>query len=326
MLSDVFVDRYENLALWTVWSPSDQKLLTQCTQIVKEDLFPVRKAKDGKDMNESEWALATKLLCRELGVQSLSPTHYQTPNGASWKYSARQQALNFLAKQPADPRNVDKFIKDRLSFVELMFRRAHENALQNEKGSPFLRQLSQQETNALAIAAEEINVRFARAGAPLNYHNGFIQVSRDSVVAREVERPFWSLVDNPRWVNVDLEMKEAIDRRDSGQSDAAFYAGKALESTVKVIAHERNWTTGKEKGGADHASNLFSATGDRFLNEWQLQSIKYIFSRLRNPFGHGAGVGEAPALSTEEIDWAISMCMTWISLLVKRHERSHCAD
>ena len=31
-------------------------------------------------------------------------------------------------------------------------------------------------------------------------------------------------------------MKEALDHRDTGQRDAAFYAARALESTIKIIS------------------------------------------------------------------------------------------
>ncbi|QQQ44130.1 hypothetical protein JJL50_08945 [Stenotrophomonas maltophilia] len=324
MLSDVFIDRYEETTIWRVWSNAERKLLVQCSQIVSEDLFP-KSIREGKDSNEGNWEKGSALLCRELGCKSLYATRYQGANNTWWPYSVRQQAINFLCQVPSDGDSADRFIKARLSLVELMFRLFFERVSYMENAQlpvgSFSHQSFLRDKSKLEEASTELNARLARAGAPLNYHNGFIQISRDTVVAAHVERPFWSLVDHPRWANVDMEMKEAIDRRDSGQSDAAFYAGKALESAIKVIGHERGWTTGKEKGGADHASNLWRAGGERMLEEWQVISLKYIFSRLRNPFGHGAGVDPPLALSPMEIDWAISMSMSWISLLVRTHEQ-----
>lgn len=322
VLSDVFVDRYEMVSVWTIWSSVERKLLVQCAQILKEDLFPVAKRNDGTDFNEKYWRDASQKLCRELGIPSLAPAGYRDAKGHWWTNSVRAQALQFLQGTPAPDADVDRFIKERLSFVELLFRSAHEECQKNEAGrsQSFLGEILSHQARILQIASDELNVRFARAGAPLNYHSGFIQVSRDTVLAREIERPFWALVDHPRWSNVDLEMKEAIDRRDSNEPDAAFFAGKALESAIKVIGHDRNWTTGKEKGAADHTGNLYSAAEDRILAEWQVQSIKFIFARLRNPFGHGAGAGEPPSLSVAEIDWAIAMSMNWIALLVRKHE------
>lgn len=324
MLSDVFIDRYEDTTIWTAWSHAERKLLVQCAQLLSEDLFP-KVIVEREDANEKNWARGSALLCRELGCKSLSPTQYQAANKSWWNYSVRQQSISFLSQVPSANDSVDLFVKMRLSLVELMFRQFFERVSQAESANYAIGSWSHQcylrDSSKLEAAATELNARLARAGAPLNYHNGFIQISRDTVVATHVERPFWSLVDHPRWANVDVEMKEAIDRRDSGQSDAAFYASKALESAIKVIGHERGWTTGKEKGGADHASNLWRAGGKRMLEEWQVVSLKYIFSRLRNPFGHGAGVDPPLALSPMEIDWAISMSMTWISLLVKTHDQ-----
>jgi hypothetical protein len=222
--------------------------------------------------------------------------------------------------------DVDVFVKERLSFVELMFREAHERNGRMEaivsKHPRFFGDVYDQNVKTLETATQEINVRFSRAAAPLNYHNGFIQISKDVLSTQQIERPFWDLVDDPRWINVDLEMKDAIDRRDSGASDSAFYASKALESAIKVIGHERQWSTGKERGAADHTDNLSSKTEKRLLEQWQVDSLKSIFARVRNPLGHGAGAKDPVKLSTEEIEWAISICMTWISLLVRSHMRN----
>lgn len=65
---------------------------------------------------------------------------------------------------------------------------------------------------------------------------------------RQVETPFWSTVSDKTWMNVDTDMKEALDLRDSDGPDPAFYAARALESTVKIISDRKGWTTGKEKG------------------------------------------------------------------------------
>ncbi|MET4680594.1 AbiJ-NTD4 domain-containing protein [Stenotrophomonas rhizophila] len=328
MLSDVFFNRYEGTPLWSKWSLLEQRLLVQCSQILEGDLFPIVTNADRKDSNSLFWDRSTSQLCRELGRTNLSATHYKS--GGSWfPYNVRSQALNFLRAVPANVPDIDAFVKERLSLVELLFREAHERNGKMEatahKSPGFFSAVHSRNVTALEAATEEINVRFARAGAPLNYHNGFIQISRDALSAQRIERPFWVLVDDPKWLNVDLEMKDAIDRRDSGASDSAFYASKALESAVKVIGHERRWSTGKERGAADHIDNLTNKTGDRMLQSWQVDSLKTIFSKVRNPLGHGAGPMNAVQLTSEEIDWAISTCMTWISYLVRNHMRRQAA-
>jgi len=94
----------------------------------------------------------------------------------------------------------------------------------------------------------ELNERFRRARAPLSYHNGFIQVSMDEVIEQNIAKPFWDLVADPLWQNVDIDMKEALDRRDSNGKDPALFAAKALESTIKILSDNKGWSSGREKG------------------------------------------------------------------------------
>jgi hypothetical protein len=84
-------------------------------------------------------------------------------------------------------------------------------------------------------AVDEFNTRFLQARCNLNYHNGFIQRSNDALSEQQVEKPFWALVADPQWKNVDLDM-EALDQHDSGARDPAFYAARALESTIKIVS------------------------------------------------------------------------------------------
>ncbi len=72
----------------------------------------------------------------------------------------------------------------------------------------------------------------------------------------EAEEPFWKLVADPIWKNVDTDMKEAIDRRDGGERDPAWYAARALESTIKIISGEKGWSHGREKGAHNYIDNL----------------------------------------------------------------------
>lgn len=65
-------------------------------------------------------------------------------------------------------------------------------------------------------AVNELNARFREANCQLHYHNGFVQSSEDQTVAQEIETPFWKPVAQPRWQNVDHDMKEAIDLRNTG--------------------------------------------------------------------------------------------------------------
>ncbi|HTG39015.1 hypothetical protein [Sphingomonas sp.] len=82
----------------------------------------------------------------------------------------------------------------------------------------------------------DLNERLRLALYKLTYHNGFIQLFEDETVNTAVAKPFWALVGAAPWANVDLQMKEAIDRRDNGDRMAAFHAVCALESCIKIIS------------------------------------------------------------------------------------------
>ena len=101
--------------------------------------------------------------------------------------------------------------------------------------------------SALSIIQTEINQRLKLHNMPLAYHNGFFQLSADPVIEAHVASPFWALVSNSKYKNVETDILQAIDLYDTGGRDPAFYAAKALESMIKIICNEKNLITGKEK-------------------------------------------------------------------------------
>ena len=173
-------------------------------------------------------------------------------------------------------------------------------------------------SSGIQSAVEELNVRLRQAGYPLHYHNGFLQFSQDRAIERNVEAPFWTLVAGPKWGNVDHDMKDAIDLRDTGGRDPAWYAARALESTVKIISDEKGWTHGGEKGAHNFIDNLVSKSNGRFVEVWEADQLKTFFTAVRNPFGHGPGSAPMPSLAPPQTDWAIAFCMAWIRSLIVR--------
>ena len=112
-------------------------------------------------------------------------------------------------------------------------------------------------------------------------------------------------------------MKEALDRRDTDARDPAFYAARALESALKIVSDEKEWTHGKEKGAHSYIDNL-AAKRSAFIADWEADALKHFFSKVRNPLGHGPGTGKMPELSRQQTDWAIEMSMVWIKNLIRR--------
>jgi hypothetical protein len=172
--------------------------------------------------------------------------------------------------------------------------------------------------DSLQRALDELNDRFREASMPLEYHNGFVQFVQDGLTQRQMAAPFWDMLQDPKWANVDMDIKEAIDRRDNNGRDPALYAAKALESTLKIISDEKGWTTGKEKGASNYIDNLLSKANGSYIADWEADVLRLIFSRIRNPLGHGPGTAPPPVLSEKQTTWVIEACMGWIKSIATR--------
>jgi hypothetical protein len=342
MLTDIFAYRYSKTALWEAYTETVSKLLVQAFRLVEERVIPIR-----LDDAEEKWKKIHDDLSMEFGVRELSPRN------DGWNAIRMDFVCNaFMMATPSRGVNADEFIKHRLSFIELAFRmreeelRAYSVGLagriiaairrENERMA-FLRKngtaTNDVDTDAVRrrVTEEtekpnadfrsvvlELNERFRRAGTRLNYHNGFIQLGGDELAEREVERPFWSLVAAPKWKNVDTDMKEAFDRRDAGDRDPAFYAAKALESTIKIISDDKGWTHGGEKGAHSYIDNLGAGKNGQFVTAWERDALKSFFTCVRNPLGHGPGNEQMPELIAQQTNWTIETCMSWIKSLIER--------
>lgn len=345
MLIDIFARRYESKVLRDTFEQRDSRLLLQAFRILSEDMYPYYRNGKEDSQGVAFWTNLHRNLSRELGVQELSRQWYSHTtkwNGndhiQTHQYSKVNVCENWLIQPAAG--SVDDHIKERLSLIELGFREREDeiNTMNakpifttTENPAAFLRStmrvpgnkaevvlaLRAQETTKFHASVDELNERFRQAGYPLNYHNGFIQILTDDLIQREVETPFWSLVAPPQWANVDIDMKEALDLRDSDGRDPAFYAARALESTIKIISDQKGWTHGKERGAHNYIDHLASST-NAFISKWESASLKDFFTNVRNPFGHGAGRAQMPTLSRPQTEWAIEFSMSWIKNLIRR--------
>lgn len=350
MLTDIFAFRYANRNIWDAYSTKESRLLVQAFSVVK-DMNPYYNYEGREDpVGKAFWKSLHDRMAVELGLQKLSQTafSYQT------MYQGKQSTLthshtwltvceNWLVQSPAGNDDIDAFIKERLSLVEVALRDGElavskANAELPQKildaklnakrrlpgrlripGDPEtdLRARNKKRNESFQVRVDELNTRFRQAGCKLHYHNGFIQISEDELFLQEAEEPFWMLVADPIWKNVDTDMKEAIDRRDGGERDPAWYAARALESTIKIISGEKGWSHGREKGAHNYIDNLAKKDA-LFIERWESDALKSIFTELRNPFGHGPGSEEMPSLTPQQINLAIELCISWAKSLIKR--------
>ncbi|WP_417684975.1 AbiJ-NTD4 domain-containing protein [Pseudidiomarina gelatinasegens] len=352
MLTDIFAYRYLDSPIWDSFDENARRLLVQGFRIVAEQLFPYYHA-NGNEKSEARaiWGGLNKKLAMELGLKDLSSPiygYYSDWNGNKHWVSGSWPKItvceNFVLAEYDGSVTADQFVKERLSFIELAFRQREEklselNASLDKRvqqaeleakmkparglrlpGSPgdTLRAWNQTQNELFRASCNELNERFRRSRVKLHYHNGFIQISEDEAVLRQIEQPFWNLVGDPMWQSVDHDMKEAIDLRDSGGRDPALFAAKALESAIKIISDVNGWTRGTEKGAANYIDNLRAKANGEFINGWERENLVEFFSKVRNPFGHGAGSDPVPELSVPQTDWAIEFCMIWTKNLIRR--------
>lgn len=348
MLTDIFADRYSTVELWNAVGEPERRLLVQVYRILPEQICPYWVDEKETARGKAFWTDIHSRLSMELGLKSLSPLAYsyqRTWNGKAQTVTGTRTinvvCEKWMLKAFDDSVSADRFIKERLSLVEIAFRkRGEEIAAANANLSvpieaaqrpvpgrstlrvPGGRASGRRAANATLNAqfrdtVNELNTRFRQAGCDLNYHNGFIQRATDGLFMQQVEMPFWALVADPKWKNVDTDMKEALDRRDTSARDPSFYAAQALESTLKIVSDEKGWTHGKEKGAHSYINNLASKRA-AFLADWESDALKGFFTKVRNPLGHGPGKDEMPSLTEQQTDWAIETCMVWIKSIVRR--------
>ncbi|WP_316238674.1 AbiJ-NTD4 domain-containing protein [Bradyrhizobium sp. SZCCHNR1015] len=342
MLTDIFTHRYAQARIWETFSEEQRRLLVQGYQLLN-DICPYYV--DGKEDKHGKifWTRIHDLLGRELGLKELSPQRwggYTAQNvWVSGENSTAKMCETWMLEPFSGKIPADRFVKERLSLVEIGFRE-HENyvaeinaglaksiagAEEFDRVRGGLRLLLPTADSVRAAnvklnarfqtAVNELNARFRQADCPLHYHNGFIQISQDQTLAQEIETPFWKLVAEPKWHNVDHDMKEAIDLRDTGGRDPALYAARSLESTIKIVSDEKQLTAGNEKGAHNYIDNLRRA---KLIEVWEVDALKHFFTKVRNPLGHGPGTAPMPSLTDHQTNWAIENSMVWIKSLIRR--------
>ena len=352
MITDIFSRRYQGFELRDQYYQEDSKFLHQAANMIKDRLWLGYSAEKESETAEANLKAIHDALALELGTDYLSDRWWfrqTTWNGntttQSYKNNYATICKRFLELTPNDLKIADGFIKDRLSLIELAFQRRATLIEAENKNLPFaiaeaerqnmkpppgrgirlpgsrvdaVRANNKRINEQFAEIIEELNQRLRLAKYPLSFHNGLLQISDDEIVEQQVAQPFWALVSDSQWANVDEQIKEAIDRRDRGDRTAAFHAVCALESAIKIISDTKGWTRGTEKGAANYIDNLQSKQNGRFIETWEAEMLKDMFGDVRNPFAHGPGGGEMPHLRSGQTNWAIDTSMAWIKSLVRR--------
>lgn len=306
MITDIFARRYADvLDLDIDWADRIIGPTLVQARYIFDDIHRMFRFPDTfyRDINQK--------LAREFSLESLKEYPYS-------QMSEMESSVAFLST-PFRIGNQwfgvpDYYCKTRLSMLELLFREAEDRG-RGPFDDDISRRLAQ---TTISNAIQELNARLRMNGTGLTYNNGFLHLADDQLTAERIAKPLWEIVADSKWVVVDREMKEAIDGLDRRQHDAFAHATDALESTIKIISNDKGWTRGNEKGAANYIDNLVSAKNGRFIEVWEADALKAIFSNLRNPHRHGGGNTPPTPLSDAQQTWAIESCMSWIKSLVRR--------
>ncbi len=348
-ITDVFFRRYTGLKLIHHVDERTRTFLFQAVKLVTRDLWidsaaGIRFEERTRALEQAYTALAT-----EIGKDELVP-HYETVRGVPGKSVHHRGWLTIVTawmdQQPATHQDANLWLLRRISLIELILKEFERQKAQYDADYPGKLSLAEledqvaqqnrvlflhdQKAPALRVdkiwldgrlhhVSEELDSRFAIAGFKLSFHNGLIQEVDDALVAKVVAKPFWNLVADQKWINVDTHIKQALDERDKSVADAHYPALQALESVIKILSDEKGWSTGNERGAAGYIQNLVKErSGVRFIATWEADMLINLFSKVRNPHGHGPGSRPLDRLTIQQTEWAIDTAMVWIKSLVGR--------
>ncbi len=354
MITDIFARRYSGLQIRTQYFEEDRRFMNQAAVMIMDPLWQGRTSDTPSTYTEENLKSVHDAMALEVGREYLSDRflfYKNTWNGNEYNNTHTNTfaviCKNYLIKIPPDMLQGDIWVKERLALVELAFqRRWHQiqavnqelprailKAQENDRLQKLAHSLklpglqvdgikarNTQINDAFEELVRDLNERLRLANYKLTFYNGLLQFSEDEAINNQISKHFWDLVKDPKWTNVDLQIKEAIDRRDSGDRTAAFHAVSAVESCIKIISDLKGWTKGTEKGAANYIDNLVSQNNGRFIEPWERELLIKMFGDVRNPFAHGPGQGPMPTLKPEQTNWAIETAMSWCKNLIRRFE------
>lgn len=284
---------------------------------------------------------AQKKLSNELGYRNLDKPEYKDlPDTAggfddyrifkNYTFDASVDYLEKLSLFEVLFRDTEEHLKNEINFLEKQIPKYESQSsdiverykgknVYNEGEEKLKKAIPQLERKkeALKSLQSQINQRLRLNKLGISYHNGFFQKSEDSLVEQKILEPFWEIIADPKYKNVEMDILEALDRHDSGGRDPALYAAKALESMLKIVCDDKGLTTGNETGAGSYISHLNSSKNGTIIINDEKEELLSMF-RIRNSHGHGPGNDPMPTLTSQQTLRYIHSTMIWIHSLSKR--------
>lgn len=163
---------------------------------------------------------------------------------------------------------------------------------------------------------ENLNYRLIQAEIPLQYRNGRLEPSDDRLVAEHIEKPFWDLASQDKWIGASNHMKSALDNLRTNTTTAVSEAGKALEAVLREITGDR------EEQGYKMLITRCTNTLERLkiIPGHECEQIRVFAKHVRNENSHAerSSANENPIKwSVEEANFIVEFCMVTIKRLIR---------
>lgn len=178
--------------------------------------------------NEECWSHIKKILCRELGIHSLTPDRLE-----------KDQILNYVGSS-----DLDGFL-DAVELCVRMIARVILPLDTYERGNRGITQDS-------AAALDEINYRFREAKLGYQFENGEIFRVDSQFIHQEITKPALNLLRDERFKGAQEEFLQAHSEYRSGNySNSITLANSAFESTLKIVCTINGWEYQKGARASD---------------------------------------------------------------------------
>lgn len=347
MITDIFSRRYPDADLKNIGNA----FFVQISKIYDDHHLGIRKALLEKvpnykysgyaDEHIRIIAQALNKICTELGIETLDKPAYQTLSKHGYNdYRIFQKYIFDTEVDPLEKlsfleilfRDAESHLLDETSFIEKKLpeyqaRSEHIKNLSEEKKTKFHNDgeeniassipVLESKKSALTVIRTEVNQRAKMHSLDFSYHNGFFQKSDNPAIEEKIMSTFWELVSKQKYKNIETDMLKAYDLYDSNDRDAPLYAAKALESMLKIVCLEKNFTSNSNKPAGFYLDMLNKKeNGPVILNEEKEELVSMF--RIRNSHGHGPGENPMPSLTAQQTIRYINASAVWVVNLSKR--------
>ena len=312
-LNDIFVNRYRSES--RLFENSDhercRRFLRQFRLLAIDDIHD--KIRDQISV-DSLWTTVYQNIAHEFG-EELSIRH------DSARDRSFDHCIEWLFSEPTGKdvvmittynANFERYMVNGLSLIEMFFRTLEDwvsACIDQGRCDEFLFVDFEDFTN-------QLNQRLHQAGIPLYYDKGMLRYSKDAIIEKNIEEPFWEVVRDPKWNQANRHMKKAMDIIRYDKTNAVKEAALALESIIKeVYLTRKNISDDKHLKILECIDYLFS---ENVIAEHECKIMKIFFSKSRNPTSHAkraSAKGGPVEWSHDEAVWNVDFCMSTIRRL-----------